>query len=340
MGFDHIRGHERVLKILSRTIESDRLSHAYIFMGPDGIGKRLVAKAFAKMLLCSSGGAQSCDVCSSCRQVEAGTHPDLHVVEPEKGTVPVDSIRGLQQELSRTSFAGRYKVCIVDEAEKMNDASQNSLLKTLEEPTPETLLVLITGQPYQLLPTVRSRCQQVTFEPLATSVAAELIREKKSVDEATATLLASVTGGSPGKALSIDISDFEGLRERLVHGFGQDQGKELFSLAEELSREKETLDFRINLVRLWFRDLMIYKLYQGEEHLINRDKLEEIVAQSRLWSVEHLLNGLFWIEEHALSLEANVSPRLSMETLVLRMAPGAQSYQGSGARGQGASIHR
>ena len=325
MGFDHIRGHERVLQVVSRIIVSDRLSHAYLFAGPDGIGKRLVAVAFAKTLLCSSGGTECCNRCASCVQVDSGNNPDLHIIEPDKTAIPIDSIRDLQQELSRTSFAGRYKVCIVDEAEKMTAAAQNALLKTLEEPSSETVLFLITGKQYRLLTTIRSRCQQLTFQPLAMKIAAALISDKAHVDEPTAHLLASLTGGSPGKALQVDISDIEEMRKQLLHHLSENQGKDLFFLAEDFSKDKELLDFRLNLARLWFRDLVHYKVYERTDGLVNSDSAEEIAVQSRLWRLDKLLETLFRIEEHSLSLESNVNPRLVTEALFSRLWPGEET---------------
>ena len=322
LSFDHIRGHERVLLVIKRILASDRLSHAYLFTGPDGIGKRLVAGAFAKTLLCSSGGTESCDRCASCTQADAGNHPDLHAVSPDKAAISIESIRELQQGLSRTSFAGRYKVCIVDDADTMTDAAQNAFLKTLEEPTPDTILFLITGKQYSLLPTIRSRCQQLAFQPLATEIAAALIIDKTGIDEQSAHLLASITAGSPGKALQVDIAEIEEMRERLVQGMSENYGKDLFSFAEAFSNDKELLDFRLNLARLWLRDLMYYKIYEKTDGVLNSDKTEDVVLQSRLWDLDKLVDALFRIEEHSLSLESNVNPRLVTEDLFLKLRPG------------------
>jgi len=325
LSFRAIQGHEKTLKIVARVLETRRLSHAYLFSGPDGIGKRLVAGAFAQALLCASGSAESCGQCSSCVQVESGNHPDLHLIRPLEGSIPIDRIRSLQQELTRKSFTGSYKVCIIDEAEKMNTASQNSLLKTLEEPTPDTVIILVTSQPYRLLATVRSRCQQFAFSPLTLPAAAALIREKAGIDESTALLLASITGGSPGKALELDTEYVLSLREQWIHQSIQNRGRELFLLAEEFFQDKEAIEVKLNLVRLWFRDIILCKIFGNVERLVNQDRGKEIAEISARWSMEQVLGVLLLIEEYTSALEYNVNPQLTMEALLLRMAPESEA---------------
>ena len=211
MNFDQIRGHQKILKLLTQVVHTKRLAHAYIFSGLDGIGKRLTALALAKNLLCSSGGGKSCGICSACIQVDRGSHPDLMMIEPEKGVITIDSIRNLKRALSRKSFSGGYKVCLIDDADKMNLQAENALLKTLEEPTPDTVIILITGKPYRLLPTVLSRCQHLKFQPLAPFDASELIMAGVAgVERDDALLMASLTGGSPGKAFTLKVEQLKG----------------------------------------------------------------------------------------------------------------------------------
>jgi DNA polymerase-3 subunit delta' len=323
VSFQHIRGHEKILSILARIIKTRRVSHAYLFSGLEGIGKRLAAIAFSKTLLCSSGGLESCGSCSACVQVDQGNHPDFFLVEPEKGTITIDAIRNIKRGLSRTSFAGGYKFCVIDSAEKMNANAQNGLLKTLEEPTPDTVIFLITGNPYLLLPTILSRCQHLRFQALAPETAAALVMEKEAVDALTASLMVELTGGSPGKALELESDSFKELAESWVDclssASSQGQDPDLFSLGETFSRDKDSLHLRLNFLRLWFRDMILYKIYGDPGRLLNRDKADVIARYGHHWSLEKLVKALFWIEDHHQAIDRNVNPQLSLEALFMKL---------------------
>lgn len=323
MSFQHIRGHERILRIVARILKTGRISHAYLFSGLGGIGKRLVAIAFSKTLLCSSAGLESCGKCSACAQVDQGNHPDLFLVEPEKDIITIDAIRNMKRGLSRTSFAGGYKLCVIDDAEKMNISAQNGLLKTLEEPTPDTVIILVTAQPYLLLPTILSRCQHLQFQPLTPAAAAALVREKHAVDERTASLMVTLTGGSPGKALELE-TDFlreliESWVDRLSTPSSRGKDPDLFALGEAFSRHKERLQIRLNFLRLWFRDMILYRVYEDPERLLYRDQAEAIALHSHRWSLEHLVQALCWIEDHHQAIEHNVNAQLSLEALFIKL---------------------
>ena len=324
MSFSHIRGNEKALKVLMRIIKTRRLAHAYLFSGLEGIGKRLAAVAFSKTLLCSSGGWESCGSCSACVQVDQGNHPDLIMVDPQNGTTTIDSIRDFKRQLSRKSFAGGYKTCIIDNAEKMNDNAQNALLKTLEEPSPDTVIVLITAQPYFLLPTILSRCQQVKFQPLPISTAAEVVMEKWDVDRQTASLMVTLTGGSPGKALELKKEAIEEIRESLINHLcfsSEAERQGIFDLAEAFSGDKSRLDLKLNLLRLWYRDILLYKIYRNSDCLLNKDKAAEIASLSSIWSLENLLKALLWIEDYHQALTYNANPQLTMEGLFMKIYP-------------------
>jgi len=323
VSFQHIRGHEKILSILARIIKTRRVSHAYLFSGLEGIGKRLAAIAFSKTLLCSSAGLESCGNCSACVQVDQGNHPDLSLVEPEKGTITIDAIRNIKRGLSRTSFVGGYKLCVIDNAEKMNANAQNGLLKTLEEPTRDTVIFLVTGHPYLLLPTILSRCQHLKFQPLAPATAAALVMEKEAVDELTASLMVALTGGSPGKALGLEIDSFKELTEswvdRLSSPSARGKDPDLFALGEIFSRDKDSLHLKLNFLRLWFRDMILHKIYGDPERLLNRDKADVVALHGHHWSLEKLVKALFWIEDHHQAIDRNVNPQLSMEALFIKL---------------------
>jgi len=325
VNFDQIRGHKKILELLTRVVHTKRLAHAYVFSGLDGIGKRLTALALANNLLCSSGGRKSCGTCSACIQVEQGSHPDLMMIEPAKGVITIDSIRNLKRELSWKSFSGRYKVCLIDDADKMTLQAENALLKTLEEPTPDTVIILITGKPYRLLPTVLSRCQHLQFQPLALFDASELIMAGVAgIERDDALLMASLTGGSPGKAFTLKVGQLKRLRDSWINQsrFFARTGDENFFVEEEnFLSDKGDVDLKLNLLRLWYRDLVLYKIYGNVDCVLNKDKTEEIASQSSALSLGRLLNALLGTEKYSTSLEYNANPQLTLEAILMTLNP-------------------
>src|SRR6185503_12252639 len=175
MPFRDLAGHRRVLDLTARAAVRGSLPPSLIFAGPDGVGKRLAAISLAQLFNCTSPGAPSgdlapdaCGNCSACRRIARGVHADVLTIEPgDSGAIKVDQVRAAIDRTGYRPFEGRRRVVIVEEADAMEAAPQNALLKTLEEPPPASTFVLVTSRPDVLLPTVRSRCQRVRFGPLA-----------------------------------------------------------------------------------------------------------------------------------------------------------------------------
>ena len=207
-----IVGQERALRIVRESLANRRLHHALLFAGPAGVGKRATAMALAAALLCEAGGKDACGECNSCAQVGAESHPDLTVVEmPEKKkSVSIEQIRTLQRALARRALAGRRKVAIVDDANTLTSEAQNAFLKTLEEPPARSFLVIVSRSASALLPTVRSRCQQITFSPLPDADVTRLLIDRHQVEPDEAAELARYAEGSLGAALALRT---EGLPE-------------------------------------------------------------------------------------------------------------------------------
>src|SRR3990172_7806680 len=180
MALKDIIGQEKAITILRRTLSRGRVSSAYLFTGESGIGKRLAALNFAKVLNCLSPvddqQPDACDACDSCRKIDAGSHPDLVTVSPEKDEIRVDEIRALEDTLSFKPFEGRKKVVIVDDADRMNQSAANAFLKTLEEPPDESLIILVASNPDRLPETIRSRCSRIRFAPLSLQACREVIQ--------------------------------------------------------------------------------------------------------------------------------------------------------------------
>src|SRR5512142_2679095 len=179
MSFADIVGHAKQLQSLRAALAAGRLHHAYLFLGQDGVGKRTVAMGLAKAVHCGEFSGDYCGICSNCSRIENRNHPDVRVVEPSAGKkeISIQQIREIERELSFRSFSGR-KIVIIDPASLMSIPAQNALLKTLEEPPPDSLLILISASTGSLLATLRSRCLTVSFGPLTKSLVADFVAAK------------------------------------------------------------------------------------------------------------------------------------------------------------------
>jgi DNA polymerase III subunit delta' len=200
--WDRIKG-SRALEGLSRQIGSGDIAHAWLLLGPAGSGKRAAATAMAAALNCTDTPGVGCGRCSSCLRTLRNRYPDVHYVVPEGPLIPVDTIReSVIPEAARSPFEGRYKVFVIDEAERMNDAAQNALLKTLEEPEPDTVFILVSDQEEELLETIRSRCRVVRLEPVSEQRIVELLSGEGVSDE-TALLSARLSEGDAERARTL-----------------------------------------------------------------------------------------------------------------------------------------
>lgn len=208
MSWKRVRGHDALIAGFERVINKGRLAHAYLFLGPPGVGKRLFALELARALLCEAppeGRFDACDRCPACVQIEARTHPDFALagLPPEKHEWPIEQMREVLRNFGLKSSRGKGKVVILDDADDFNEESANCFLKTLEEPPPRAVLILIGTSRDRQLPTIVSRCQSVSFAPLPERQMVELLREQGIADEGLAQRLARLSGGSPGEALSL-----------------------------------------------------------------------------------------------------------------------------------------
>jgi DNA polymerase-3 subunit delta' len=223
VSWQRVRGHDALVRAFQRVIQRGRLAHAYLFTGPQGVGKKLFATELAKTLLCErpqSPVLEACDVCPSCVQVEAGTHPDFFCVgRPEDALeFPIDVMRDLCQRFSLKSARGGGKVVVLDDADDLNEESANCFLKTLEEPPPRSVLILIGSSPDRQLATIVSRCQVVNFAPLSSADVADLLRAGGVEDAALIERLLPLSEGSPGAARALSDPALWEFRNTLLQG--------------------------------------------------------------------------------------------------------------------------
>ncbi len=236
MIWNQVRGHQTQIEMFRQSIRTGRFSQAYLLLGPDGIGKRLFAKTLAQCLFCEEYPDQelnACGLCASCRQIQAGSHPDLLMLGcPEgKNVFPIELIAGRKEHRGREGFcyditlrpmSAKRRIAILDDANLMNAEAANALLKTLEEPPSFATLFLLSPQPEALLPTIQSRCQAVQFSPLLDEAVAELLLEQNLVETQTeAVSIAALSEGSLTLAKQLLNPELRQLREGLFNGLLQ-----------------------------------------------------------------------------------------------------------------------
>ena len=289
MALKDIIGQERAIEILRGCIKRNRVAHAYIFAGDEGIGKKLTAINFAKALNCQNNpspiplpqgeGARGrvenvfsdeidcCDGCSSCIKINKSIHPDFFFIAPENGEIKVDVIRELQESISYKAFESPWKIVIIDGAETLNQSAANAFLKTLEEPPEQTILILISSMSGLIPKTILSRCQRVNFSPLPFDKIGKLLENKFSAGETM--LISMLSGGRPGWALSNNLIE---KRDKLFNEF-----KSLIDIiGEDLLEGKDSLEEWFEWVHLWLRDIAVLKATGDTALLINQDREKEI----------------------------------------------------------------
>ena len=210
MAFSAVRDQVVPLRLLRSMVAKNRIPNGLLFWGPSGVGKRLAALEAAKAINCEGGGPDACDACLSCRKVAHGTHPDLKLVAPSGKTriINVEAVEEINGLCAYRPYEGRYRVFVMEDADRMNEAAQNHFLKTLEEPPSATVFILLSEYPRQLLATIRSRCQHVRFGLLHRSTVRDLLVEfRPSLPDVEATAIASVAQGQMSRAL--DLVDSE-----------------------------------------------------------------------------------------------------------------------------------
>lgn len=329
MSFQEVRGHKPQIEMLRRRIAQGRVSHAYLFVGLEGIGKRLVARGFAQALNCKEAPDEGCGLCSSCRKIAQQIHPDCLCLEPGEGSIKIGQIRDLQGRIVFHPFEGKRKVVTMNDAEKMTAQAANCLLKSLEEPLPDTTFILITQNQRALLPTIVSRCQIIRFQPLSPQLIQEMVEEKLKGREELAEVLIPLSGGSAKRAMEIVESDFMLERTRFfdrVTGLPREGISAALDLAQELASVKEAGEEKLELLKMWYHDLMVCKKSELKGRIVNRDLLGKIEEESSRFTLKELLAQWRVVRETQSLLKKNVNPQMAMERMLVILA-GAKEEQ-------------
>ena len=318
MPFSAVIGQSVAVSFLKRTLTAGKLGHAYIFEGIPGCGKRTTALALVEALFC--GGTEGCGNCPSCRKLASLQHPDLHLVEPERAVIKIDQIRELQRELALRPYEAPRKACIIADADRLNLASGNALLKTLEEPPGDALLILITANLGGVLPTIISRCQRLRFQPLTEQAIEERLVELGK-EPGLARVASSMAGGSLTKALEACTEETLARRGTLLEqltALSLDDIASLLKTAESLAADKEAAMEALDVIVTFLRDLLIYQ--SGGDSIVNRDQLSLIERQALGLSRQEITERLERTLATRQALLRNVNTRLALEVLFMNFA--------------------
>jgi DNA polymerase-3 subunit delta' len=362
MSWDSIIDQERVVQTLQRALGQDRVAHAYLFHGPDGVGKKAVALEMARALQCPNGETEACESCKTCRKTRRMVHPDVHVLFPyPKGTdeedvaerierlgedpyAAVDFVRrpslsdpsetsnkqvmyhidrvheDLLRPMSFRPVEGGYKFALITDVEHMNESAANAFLKLLEEPPPQTVFVLTTSRPEQLLPTIVSRCQRLRFDPLLPESIEEALEEREEMEATKAGMLARMADGSYSRALELAVNDDLMTSRQLVLDFFRSaytqKVEPLNKHIDEISSQgRERVKSVLRLMLRWIRDLMLYREMEEDAPLVNVDQ-QEAVARFCSNLPDADLEAMVGLVEEALELtERNVRVSLVLTSL-------------------------
>jgi DNA polymerase-3 subunit delta' len=325
MSFSEIIGHAKQLQALRASVASGRLHHAYLFVGPEGVGKKTIALGLAKAIHCAQKTDDFCGRCVDCARIQDGNHPDVRVIDPQAGKkeISIQQVREIEKNLNLRSFSGGTKIAIVDPATLMNLPGQNALLKTLEEPPPNCLLILVAGNSGALLPTLRSRCLRLAFGPLRREVLADFLTARKAVSKDEADFLAAMAMGSIGAAVKMDNEELRENRRAWIEWLASlrpgDYRAALGAADALASHRDEPLKF-IEWAESWYRDLLIYAVTRDSRDLVNRDLMARLEDESARGTLEHMLFCIGETTQAGARIQRNLNRRMVLEELLFKIA--------------------
>jgi len=333
--FSRIVGQERAVGYLKRVAAVEKVPHAYLFCGVEGVGKVTTARAFARALNCleQDPGGEGCGKCVHCRQLAGGNFPDLEIMAPEGRSIRIEQIRELNRRLSLKPVAARYRVVIVERAELMTVEAANAFLKTLEEPPPGNVLIMTAAEPRDLLPTILSRCQRVSFRPIPPGVLAEWLREERGASGETAEVLSRISEGSIGRAVEMLESGFFDDRDKYLDQILELKrlsGPEILSLAVDFAQKerrasssgtggKSEIHGVLGLWKTLLRDMMVVKATGGEGPLVHGDYGDKLQNASDHYKIESLDMGLLVLDRAQRDFLRSRNLDLIVETTLLSL---------------------
>src|SRR5215475_7716979 len=329
MSFEKLIGNQRNKEILQLLLRNGRINSTLIFAGPDGVGKRHFAMAFAKAVNCRNAPAgayalNGCDECSVCRRIDAGVYGDVTVIRPDGQFIKIGQTRKMAEEVYFRPHEGRQRFFIIDEAERLREEAANSLLKTLEEPPPTSTVILLTSRPDALLLTIRSRAQRLNFTALSVAEMEKYLAENYPRPAPDTALLARVTEGRMGQANAIDLSVYRQERRTLIEllellASGNDPHR-LLKAAEYLGKkEREDFERELALIMSLLRDLFTLAAGRGAGAVVNIDVVDRLSPLAQKVGLRRLITWVERIDQLRAGLRININRLIATEAALLAL---------------------
>lgn len=365
MSWEIVIGQKRTKNLIKRQLQLNRLPHALLLFGPEGVGMDATAIQLAKVLNCKNSTTDSCDICDDCRQIDRLQHPNLHLVFPlpvgkneqshdspldklsddeindireeiekkaknpyykinidKANSIKITSIREIKRNTSMSIHGKGKKVVIILDADKMTDQASNALLKTLEEPIGDTILILTTANKDALLPTIVSRCQQVRFDELNSDEISEALQKREKIDPQQSQIIARLANGNYVRALELLNSDLNEKRNEIINFLALILANNPLKIGEEVERiskdyDRETIEQILLLMKMWFRDVLV--VMEGKEDIVNLDQINRIKKFIELYP-KIKIEKIFELIDESLSLvKQNVYTHLIILSLVINL---------------------
>lgn len=327
-GYKDILGNEQIKGHFKNAIKLHKVSHAYILNGDKGMGKKMLSKTFAMALQCEKGAEEPCMECRSCRQVMSDSHPDIkYITHGKPNVIAVDEIREqINNDIQIKPYSGPYKIYIVDEAEKMNPQAQNALLKTIEEPPEYGIIILLTANSEMFLPTILSRCVMLNMKLMEKGQMRDYLMKKLGIPDYHADVITAFAGGNLGKAIRLasseDFSELKGSVTHLLEYIGDMETYEVVMAVKQAEKYKVDIDDYIDLMMVWYRDVLMFKVSRDMNELTFKDEYGYIKEQAERISfngVEEILNAM---DKAKVRIRANVNFDLAIEMMYLTIRDG------------------
>lgn len=322
-GFKDVVGHRDIIQYIQDAVQQNKVSHAYILNGQRGSGKKMLAKLFATTLQCETEESEPCNECRSCIQANSGNHPDIITVKHEKpGSISVDDIRTqVNGDIMIKPYSSPYKIYIVPEADLLTVQAQNALLKTIEEPPEYAIIFLLTENADSLLPTIRSRCVMLKLRNIKDKLVKKYLMEQLQIPDYQADLCAAFAQGNIGRAVMLAKSEhFNEIKEeaiQLLKYINEMELSEIVSAIKEINKYKLEVTDYLDIITIWYRDVLLYKATKDVGSLVFGDQLKYIKERASKSSYEGIETILESIEKAKVRLKANVNFDLVMELLLL-----------------------
>ena len=322
--FHDIIGQEQIKEHLQNAISAKKISHAYIINGEKSSGKEFIARVFAMTLQCEKGGTEPCQECHSCKQALSDNQPDIIYVSHEKpNTISVDDIRAqINNDIAIKPYSSPYKIYIMNEAEKMTPQAQNAILKTLEEPPEYAVIMLLTSN-VNSLPTILSRCVVLNMKPVADDLVRNFLMQQLQVPDYKAEVCVAFARGNIGKAKSLASSeDFDNIKNEALSllKYIQDMDlNEITSAIKKITEYKLQINDYLDLIAIWYRDVLLFKATSDVNHLVFREEISAIRRVAQRSSYEGIEEVIEALDKAKRRLDANVNFDLTMELLMLEI---------------------